>query len=179
MAKYFYQLKIPKSRIAVLIGKEGEIKKQIESETKTKISIDSKEGDVSVVGEDGLSIYSAREVINAIGRGFNPNVALLLLKGDYVFEKIDITEHAGSKNAMTRLKGRIIGSGGKSRKLIEELSGSYLTIYGKTIGIIGEPENVALSRKAIEMLIKGSMHSTVYRWLEKKGKELRQSWGIR
>ncbi|MBI3033741.1 RNA-processing protein [Candidatus Woesearchaeota archaeon] len=173
MAEYLYQLKIPKARIAVLIGKKGEMKRQIESETNTGISVDSDEGDVSIKGGDGLSLYSAREVISAIGRGFNPNTARLLLKGDYVFEKIDISEHASTKSRFIRLKGRIIGAGGKCRRLIEELSGSYLTIYGKTIGIIGEPENVAIARKAIELLAKGSMHSTVYRWLEKRRKELK------
>jgi ribosomal RNA assembly protein len=174
MAQFMYELKIPRSRIAVLIGTSGETKNQIESETKTKMDIDSKEGDVSLTGDDGLGLYSAREVITAIGRGFNPNVALLLLKGDYIFEKIDLTQHAATKSHFIRLKGRIIGQGGKARKLIEELSDVYLTIYGKTIGIIGEPENVEMARKAIEMLIRGSMHSTVYRYLEKRRKTLKE-----
>ncbi|MBI2133493.1 RNA-processing protein [Candidatus Woesearchaeota archaeon] len=176
MAEFFYQLKIPKSRIAVLIGKEGDVKKQIEAETKTKITVDSNEGDVSLTGEDGLSLFSTREVISAIGRGFNPNIAMLLLKSDYSFEQIDLSDHITSKNSLIRMKGRIIGKAGKSRKLIQELSGSYISIYGKTIGIIGEPENTMMARKAIELLLKGSMHSTVYRWLEKKRKEIKESW---
>ncbi len=178
MTDYMYQLKIPRSRIAVLIGKEGDIKKQIESETNTKISIDSNEGDVTITGSDGLDIYSAREVVSAIGRGFNPNIAKLLLKSDYSFEKIDLGDYVTSKNSLIRMKGRIIGTGGKSRKLIEELSGSYISIYGKTIGIIGEPEYTSLARKAIELLIKGSMHSTVYRMLEKKRKEIKARWVV-
>ncbi len=176
MPEYFYQLKIPKSRIAVLIGTAGEVKKQIEEETSTKINVDSKEGDVSITGKDGLSIFSAREVISAIGRGFNPNVARLLLKSDYAFEKVDLSERLISKSSMNRIKGRIIGKEGKCRRLLEQLSGSYITIYGKSIGMIGEPDNVILARKAVDMLIKGSMHSTVYRWLEKRRKELREKW---
>ena len=174
MTEFMYELKIPKPRIAVLIGKKGEIKKQIEGETHTKISIDSKEGDVSLVGEDGLALYSAREVISAIGRGFNPQTALQLLKGDYVFEKIDLSGHTNTKAQLMRLKGRIIGAEGKCRRLIEELSDANMSIYGKTIALIGEPENVANARKAIELLIKGSMHSTVYRWLEKRRKEMKK-----
>ncbi len=173
MAEFLYELKIPRARIAVLIGKGGSIKKRIEAETKTKISVDSGEGDVSIAGDDGLQLFSAREVITAIGRGFNPEISLLLLKGDYVFERIDLAESAATKSQFIRMKGRVIGAGGKARRLIEELSGAYLTIYGKTIGIIGEPQNASLARKAIEQLIKGSMHSTVYRWLEKRRKEMK------
>ena len=86
MAEYLYDTKIPKERIAVLIGKDGITKKHIESATKIKLKIDSKEGDVFLEGEDALGLYSAREVVKAIGRGFNPEIALLLLKQDYMFD---------------------------------------------------------------------------------------------
>ena len=36
MDEYRYELKIPKERVAVLIGKDGSIKKEIEKNTKTK-----------------------------------------------------------------------------------------------------------------------------------------------
>ena len=77
--EYSYELKIPKDRVAVLIGKSGNIKKEVEDATKSKIDIDSKEGDVIVSGMDSVGIFSAREVIKAIARGFNPETALLLL----------------------------------------------------------------------------------------------------
>jgi len=37
MEEYSYELKIPKERVAVLIGKEGEVKRSIEDDTKTRI----------------------------------------------------------------------------------------------------------------------------------------------
>jgi len=46
------------------------------------------EGDVFVKGEDALGLYSTREIIKAIGRGFNPETAKLLLKQDYSFELV-------------------------------------------------------------------------------------------
>ena len=79
---YEYQLKIPKERIAVLIGKDGEIKNRLEESTKTRINVDSKEGEVTVSGADALNLLTAREMIHAIARGFNPETALLLLKSD-------------------------------------------------------------------------------------------------
>lgn len=169
MTEYGYELRIPKDRIAVLIGKKGEMKKQIEEETKTKIRIDSKDGDVFIAGEDALGLFNAREVIKAISRGFNPEIANLLLKGDYIFESIELKGFAGkSKNTSIRLKGRVIGEGGKSRKTIEELTECFISVYGKTISIIGEPENVTAARKAVEDLLKGSPHGNVYKYLEKR-----------
>ncbi|MBW2978276.1 KH domain-containing protein [Candidatus Woesearchaeota archaeon] len=175
MAEYGYELRIPKDRIAVLIGKKGEIKKLVEEETKTKIKIDSKEGDVFISGEDALGLFNSREVIKAIGRGFNPEVAMLLLKGDYTLEIIDIKDFAGkNKNTTIRLKGRVIGESGKSRKTVEDLTECYISVYGKTIGLIGEPENVTVARRAVEDILKGSPHGNVYKWLEKRRRTMKR-----
>jgi len=152
----------------VLIGKDGITKKQIESATNIKLKIDSKEGDVFLEGEDALGLYSAREVVKAIGRGFNPEIALLLLKPDYMFEMLNMLDYVKSKNSIIRLKGRVIGAEGRSRKTIEELTETYISVYGKTIGIIGFSENVTIAKKAIESLLSGSPHSSVYKWLEKR-----------
>lgn len=173
--EYSYELKIPKARVAVLIGKKGEVKKRIETATKTEIRIDSKEGDIFISGKDALGLFSAREVIEAIGRGFNPDFAELLLKGDYVLEIINIKDYAGkSKATAMRLKGRVIGKEGRSRKTIEDLSDTYVSVYGKTIGIIGEADNVASARMAIEELLRGAPHGNVYKGLEKRRKEMKK-----
>ncbi|MBU3941868.1 MAG: KH domain-containing protein [Nanoarchaeota archaeon] len=174
MAEYLYDTKIPKERIAVLIGKDGITKKHIESATKIKLKIDSKEGDVFLEGENALGLYSAREVVKAIGRGFNPEIALLLLKQDYMFEMINTLDYVKSKNHMIRLKGRVIGAEGQSRKTIESLTETYISVYGKTIGIIGFSENVATAKKAVESLLSGSPHSSVYKWLEKRRSDMKR-----
>ena len=173
MSDFAYQIKIPRERIAVLIGKKGEIKKQLEDNTKTKIDIDSNDGDVTVSGGDALSLYCTRDIIKAIGRGFNPDIALLLLKQDYAFEVISLPEFEKPSQLM-RIKGRVIGKDGKSRRLIEEYTETYISVYGKTVSMIGRTEQVLAARKAIEMLIKGSPHSNVYKWLEKMRRELRR-----
>jgi len=176
MEEYLYELRISQDRIAVLIGKGGSIKKEIEEATKTKLEIDSEEGDVFISGKDALGLYSAREVIKAISRGFNPETAMLLLKPDYSFEVIELKDFAGkSKETMLRLKGRVIGREGKSRKLIEELTESYVCVYGKTISIIGEPEKAQIAKQAVEYLLKGSTHASVYTFLEKKRRGLKRN----
>ena len=172
--EFAYDQKIPKERVAVLIGKEGEVKKELEDLTKTKINVDSKEGDVSLTGEDSIKLYALREVIRAIGRGFNPEIARLLLKQDYVLEIIPLLDFLKNKGHLERIKGRVIGAGGKAREQIELLTSTFICVYGKTIGIIGTSENVVTAKKAVESLIQGSPHSNVYRWLEKNRKKMKE-----
>jgi ribosomal RNA assembly protein len=158
----------------VLIGSDGKTKRELEKATKVIIKVDSKEGDIFLFGEDGLGIYTAAEIITAIGRGFNPDVAKLLLKSDYVSEQFDLNDFAKTKKHIIRLKGRVIGEEGKARKIIEQLTECLISVYGKTISIIGEAERVAIARRAVESLLRGSPHSNVYNWLEKQRKHMKQ-----
>ncbi len=170
--EFSYELKIPEERVAVLIGKDGETKKELEEQTNCKLDITT-EGDVTIIGTDGLLLFVTKEIIRAIARGFNPKTALLLLKPDYTLEILDLKDIAGkSKNTLERLKGRVIGKGGKSREEIERLTDTYISIFGKTISILGETGQVALARQAVSMLLDGSMHKTVYQFLERKKKEM-------
>ncbi len=174
--EFSYEVKIPKDRVAVLIGIKGEIKKKIEKALDVKLFIDSKEGDVVVKGEDSLVLITAQNVVRAIGRGFSPEAASELLNENNYLEIIDISEFAGnSKTGMIRVRSRIIGTGGKARKTIEGLTTTSVVIQGKTIAIIGDYESVRLARMAFENLLMGSRHSTVYAMLEKKRKEMRRS----
>jgi len=170
--EFSYDMRIPKDRVAVLIGVEGSVKGKIERETACKIDIDSKEGEVFIFGVDGLQIFTAKAIVSAIGRGFNPKIALQLLKQDYSFELIDLNDYA-KKDHHERLKGRIIGRRGKSRKLIEDFTQTNVCVYGKTVGIVGRVEYVSVAKRACTQLLEGSAHATVYKWLEKKRRELK------
>ncbi len=174
MSEFSYEIKIPKDRVAVLIGRNGATKKLLENATKAKMEIDSNEGDIFIKGSDTLNLYQTREIVIAIGRGFNPETALLLLKDEYVFEPLNLKEFMRNKKDMNRLRGRVIGREGKSRKLIEELTETFVSVYGKTIGIIGEAENVGIARRAIISLLQGSPHGNVYNWLERQRRELKR-----
>lgn len=171
--EFAYELRIPKERVAVLIGKKGEVKRSIERNTKTNLEIDSKEGLIRITGKDALLLYSAREIVRAIARGFNPDVARQLLKQDFGFEMLNISDFARNQDDLERLRGRVIGEAGKSRRTIEDLTGINICVYGKTVGLIGPSEELAVARKAVERLLSGSTHANVYRWLEKKKRERR------
>jgi ribosomal RNA assembly protein len=170
-----YELRIPKERVAVLIGTDGVTKKLLETDLGIKMQIDSKEGDVTVMGEDAVQLYTGREIVRAIARGFNPQIALLLLKQDYAFELIDLGDYVKNSNHMQRLKGRVIGTEGKSRRLIEEATESYISVYGKTVGVIAPIETITITKQAIHSLLSGSPHNSVYRWLEKKRREIKRT----
>ncbi len=171
---YREDIKIPLERVAVLVGKKGSVKKKIEKKTKTKIKVDSKEGDIAITGDDSLNVYDSKQMVRAISRGFNPELAYELENEDVTLEVIDMQEYSGkSKAKLERLRGRCIGQNGRARRLIEELTDTDVSIYGKTVSIIGNTENVAAARRAFEALLSGSEHGNVYRMLEKKRKYLK------
>ena len=125
MDEYEYAIKVPKDRIAVIIGEKGEKKRELEEVLGVDVQIDSEEGDVTLSGTDAIALFTAREVIKAIARGFNPDLAKQLLKTDNVLEVISLPDYGNSKNHMIRLKGRVIGEGGRSRSTIEELARNH------------------------------------------------------
>lgn len=169
MAEFREETTVPKARVAVLIGVKGATRKAIEKRSHTKVRI-SADGFVSIEGNSALEIMVVKNIVEAIGRGFNPNLALELLKEENSYELINIEDYIGKNKALERIRGVVIGKEGKARKNIEKLTGVHLSIYGKTIAIIGSAEKVAIAHHAIEMFLTGAKHSTVYRFLETKTK---------
>lgn len=171
-------IKIPKERIGVLIGKNGEVRKKIEEETDAVLDIDSKTGEVDIDVsdvEDPILRLKIEDVVKAIGRGFNPNKALKILDDEIYFELLDIRNFVGKNtNAVQRMRGRVIGQNGRSRELIEELSEAYISVYGNTVGIIGTEVSLRVARRAVEMLLEGSEHSTVYQFLENSRPDIKR-----
>lgn len=170
-------LRIPEERIGALIGPGGEILQEIEERSGANITVDSETGDVLIDDEDAydpLLILNAQDVIKAIGRGFSPNKAFRLWQDDAYLHLIDLTDHVGpKKNHLNRVKGRIIGEDGRTREHIENMADVHLSVYGKTVGIIGDAAEGDIARDAVEMLVEGRQHNTVYKMLEERRRELR------
>ena len=165
-------VKIPLERVGVLVGKNGEVKKRIEEGIGAPVDVDSKTGDVSVDDSDSkdpLLTLKGMDIVKAIGRGFSPEKALKLLDDEVYFTLIDIRDYVGkNQKHIRRVRARVIGAKGKTRRLIEELTGVDVSIYGNTIGVIGESLQMGVALTAIEMLLTGSEHAAVYSLLEKK-----------
>jgi ribosomal RNA assembly protein len=173
-------VKVPRDRIGALIGPDGRVKASIEKELSVELRIDSESGDIEIklmpTAQDPTVLFRAREIIMAIGRGFSPEHAFRLLRDDEsVLEVVDLRETVGrSQSEMQRLKGRIIGKEGKTRRLIEELTDASVSVYGHTVSIIGNAEQAEVAKEAIRMLVRGSLHQTVYRFLHGKRKEFKK-----
>jgi ribosomal RNA assembly protein len=168
-------VKIPQDRIGVLIGSGGETMREIEERAEVRLDIDSEEGSVRIerVG-DPVPGLKGPEIVKAIGRGFAPADALRLLDDDMMmFDVIDVSAAARNKNDLKRQKGRLIGEGGRTRELMEDLTGASVAIYGSTLGVIGGPKQVDAVREAAEMLLDGAPHGAVYSFLERKRNELK------
>ena len=163
-------VRIPIERVGAVIGREGASKRFLEGEMGVKLSVDSKEGLVTLKADSPLKTdpFSATRVIEAIGRGFSPQRARRLLDEGAALEVIDLRDYAGrSVNSLERIRGRVIGLKGKSRRVIEELTGCHLSVYGRTVAIIGEGGDVELASDAVRSLATGSQHKTVYNTLQK------------
>ena len=175
-------IRIPLERVGVLIGKNGEVRNRIAQHSKMTITINSELGEVKIndqESEDPLMIFKVENIIRAIGRGFSPDKAMNLFKDDMEFYIFDIHDFVGKKKThLHRVKSRVIGKNGKTKQLIEELTESHISIYGHTISIIGNIINIDITKKAIEKLLNGNKHATVYRFLEKHMKKIRLQDGF-
>ena len=161
------QLKIPKERISVLIGSKGLMKIKIQKLTNTKLIINSEEGDVFIEGE-AIDVFNCLNIVKAIGRGFNPEIALKLLDDDYLLEVINLDEFSRNKNDLIRIKSRLIGTDGIARKNIEDMAKVDIVVYGKTVCIIGRTDDVIIARHGVINLLQGSKHGNVYSLIEKQ-----------
>jgi ribosomal RNA assembly protein len=172
-------VRIPKERVGILIGPDGKTKQYIEDKLGVKLEIDT-EGSITITltekAPDPSVLLKAKDVVTAIGRGFTPQTTFRLIRNeDDIYDMIDLRLIFGrSESDIKRIKGRIIGTEGKTRKLIEELTEADVVVYGHTVGIIGSFEEADAARNAVQMIIDGCEHHTVYNYLQKKRTELKK-----
>lgn len=171
------EIKIPNDRIGSIIGKKGESHRFLEKSLNVTINIDSQTGLVAISNEeDIIAELKAIDVIKAIGRGFSPERAKKLMEDEEMsLDIIDLSKVAESPDKLARIRGRIIGKEGKAREQIENMTGTSISVYGKTVSIIGLPDQIDDAHTAISMLINGSEHNTVFNYLDKKRKEAKMN----
>jgi ribosomal RNA assembly protein len=153
---------VPQERVRIIKDKKAQskIKKAL------KVKLKFQENSVLIEGE-GLELYQAKTIIKAIGRGFSPENAFRLLKEDEVLEVIELNRF--NENKLKIVKSRLIGTNGKTWKMIENFSGCVMSVYGKTVSIIGTYEQLNIAREAVQMIIRGSKHYKVYNFLHQAG----------
>ena len=175
-------IRIPKDRIAVVIGKNGAVRHVLSERTGVSVNVDSKTGEVTLEAKDenAIHFFAVQNIVKAIARGFSPEHANTLLDDDFYLDMIDITDYTGkSEKEMNTKKGRIIGLHGETRKRLEESTNCFISVYGKTVSLIGKPSDMEICRKAIEMILLGARHTSVYKYLGRKsGEETASELGL-
>ena len=153
---------IPEDRMRLLKTIKG-----WKQDLKEFLNVDAYISEDVIISGDALQVIRAKEIVKAFGRGFNFKDTLDLLDEEYFLEIISINEFTGkSRNRPMVLKGRVIGETGITKKLIEKSAEVKVAIYGKTVSIIGKPQNIKIAKDAVEMILSGSKHNTVYRFLQ-------------
>ena len=162
-----YKIGIYPDRLGVIIGKKGNVKKRIEELTGTTIEIDGKSSAVTIIGDDLNSLLTAQNIIKAINYGFSPEKAFKLLDPDYTLHIIDVFTYMRkrSENHLKRILGRIIGERGKAKRILEETTGTDISIYRNYVAAIGLFEDILVLDEAVKKLIKGLPHKVVYEYL--------------
>src|SRR5256886_4685960 len=170
---------IPKDRVGVLVGLGGTVKSTIEERLFVDLKIDSPSGAVEIGvkpdAPDPSGALQAKDIVLAIGRGFSPERAFRLFNEDTALDIIDLHDFFGKNEAeIRRVDGRMIGREGKTRRIIEEMTGTLVSVSGHTVSIIGSYESVSTAKDAIEKLLKGRQHGTVYKFLRRKKSEAKK-----
>ncbi len=170
-------VKIPEFRVGAVIGKEGQTKKDLERITDCQIIVDSQSGEVELTAKKNAKVnpivfYKLELVIKAIGRGFAPEKAQLLLDDNTTLSIINLEDiYIKTKKLMVTKKGRVIGTDGTVRKFLEDMLDCFVSVQGKTISIIGRTSDARVCHAAIMRLLNGANIQSVKNYIQKLVKE--------
>jgi ribosomal RNA assembly protein len=170
-------VRVPQDRVGALIGPGGSVKATLERRARVRLDIDSDTGEVQIEETpktDPLRVLMVEEVVRAIGRGFSPDNAYNLFQDEVYLALLDIRDYAGHRPSRQRqIRARVIGEKGRTRRMIEELTGCKVAVQGNTVAVIGDGPSIETAKRGLDMLLAGSEHSSVYGFLERKRKETR------
>ena len=142
-------------------------KKRLERELDVKIT--NKGHNVFVDGDADKEFLSL-EVLGAINAGFSGDRALELKQDDFMLQVIHIKDLT-NRTDLERVRGRIIGTDGRTLKTLQKLTNCDLAVNDNEIGLIGPAVEMEDAIQSIESLIHGSKQGNVYGRLERQRKK--------
>lgn len=140
----------------------------IESKIKIKISL---EGNQIFLKGNELEKFVALNMVKAIDFGFDSEDALLLENPEYNLEFISMKDY--TKKNLKPVRARLIGTNGRVKETIQELTGSLIVIKESKVAIIVNSERLEDVTQAIISLIRGSKIANVFAFLEKQNANLK------
>jgi len=162
---------IPHDRLD-LLKRETKLRKFVERACSCRITIDPDER--VLINGSPYNEFTAKNVIYAFGRGFDMEIAGRLLGEECYFSSIDLKDELGSEKRVRRIKARIIGENGRTKRYIESVSSAKISIYGDTVSFIGGIQEINEAETAVNTLIEGGAHRLAYLRMEaahRKNKE--------
>jgi ribosomal RNA assembly protein len=155
---------IPEKRMGFVVGKEGNVKKDIEKYGNVKIKAEN--SSLTLIGES-LNIMKASEVIKAIGIGFAKEQAFELFQEKNQLFTFDIGKLIPETQS-ERVIGRIIGESGKVKVYLEEKLELKIFISNEIAAAIGDAMRAQVFREVLEKLMKGATHASVYKHIDRR-----------
>ena len=119
-----------------------------------------------VVRGEPLNEYDASFIFEAINFGFSAQKALSLRDENMVFRIVNIKQFTRKKN-LREVRARLIGTRGRTKKTIENISNSNIVINDNDIGVIARADEIEEIITAITSLIRGAKQANTYRFLER------------
>jgi ribosomal RNA assembly protein len=161
--------------IQIEISRKKEIlrnKEKLEQKLNCKIKITDK---TITIDTDPFNEYEAQRVFDAINLGFSVEKSLKVLDEENNFIKLNIKDHANTKN-LEVVRSRLIGTNGKTKKTIEEITKCNISIHENQVGIIGLAEETESALTAITNIIKGTKQANAYKYLERINTQKKGKW---
>lgn len=157
--------------------KRAEVLKRIVAKVAKTLGckVEINENNEVVIEGDSYAEYNAKNVIQAFGRGFAMNAAYKLLDEGYFFKYINLKDILRNEDQIRRIKARIIGTEGKTKEYVQDVSSATMSVYGNTIGLIGTNEQIDTAMGALRVLIDGGTHKKAYRIMEGIRRKHRES----
>ncbi len=150
----------------IISNKVGSIIKEKEKlETALNVKISNRGKELFIDGSP-VDEYEAEKVIEAINFGFKTEIAIMIKEKELSLEILSIKDFTKRKN-MREVRGRVIGTKGKTLRTLAELTDCFFEARNNDLGIIGSPEKMKIAQEAVVSLIRGSKQSSVYKYLEK------------
>ncbi len=145
-------------------------KASLEKALNVKIDVKGKQATIS---GDPLQEYEASIVLEAMSFGFSAKKALQLKNENFVFRKLLIKQFTKRKD-LHDVRARLIGTRGKTKRTMEEISGCKIILHDNTLGILGPADKIEEATTALTNLIRGSKQANVYYFLERVNTKRKQ-----